>query len=62
MEFHGTTSDLKRELVELSHVFNTLKEAECSDNTVLEHRMEEKLSSSVVELHGFRKEFQQLKA
>jgi hypothetical protein len=44
VEFHGTTSDLKRELVELSHVFNTLKEAECSDNTVLEHRMEEKFT------------------
>jgi hypothetical protein len=29
VEFHGTTSDLKRELVELSHVFNTLKETEC---------------------------------
>jgi hypothetical protein len=54
VEFHGTTSDLKRELVELSHVFNTLKEAECSDNTVLEHRMEEKLSSSVGKQFGDR--------
>jgi hypothetical protein len=52
---------LGQDLEELCFEFHTLKAAECNDNTVLEHSVEEKLESSVTPILGLWKKFDHFK-